>query len=308
MTKAWLVAVAMMFGLCGCVGLKQFPETSKDNNAALATLDKDYADALQEIYGLAGSDAPKAKSIRNRMIETRMAVIDAYFREFQAGLVQENVKLDFGTSVFGVVVGAAGSLVHETASQILSAVSGGLAGAQAAYGKSVLYDKAMSALLAQMHAARKTIQAQIYQRWGQDLDGYPMWMARTDLEAYYFAGSLPGAIIATAADAKTKEGQADTILLRAISPKSASSEMFVTRSVLGNTIDGLDATKAKALVAKIATGFPEIKPFVDAQYPSATQKADADGSKAKTVLKRAVVLTVRSPEDAGKWHSAIEGP
>ena len=204
-------------------------------------------------------------------------------------------------------MGAAGSLVAETASQILSAVSGGLAGAQAAYGKAVLYDKAMASLLAQMRASRKAVAARIFQRWTLDLEKYPLWLARIDLDAYYFAGSLPGAILATAADAKTKEDQADVILLRAITPESASDAMFIRRSGLGNTIDGLDATKAKALVAKIETEFPEVKPFIDAQYPSASMAADADGSKAKTVLKRAVVFTVRGPEDAETWQSAIGG-
>ena len=143
-----------------------------------------------------------------------MAVIDAYFKEFQAGLVKENVQTEFGIALLGIGVGAAGSLVPETASQILSAVSGGLAGAQAAYSKAVLYDKAMSALLAQMQAGRKAVAAQIFEKWNMGLDEYPMWMARTDLDAYYFAGSLPGAILGTAADAKVKNDEAEDRLAK----------------------------------------------------------------------------------------------
>jgi len=93
-------------------------------------------------------------------------------------------------------------------------VSGGLAGGQAAYSKAVLYDKAMSALIAQMQASRKAVAVEIFQRWNEDIDRYPMWMARTDLEAYYFAGSLPGAILATAADAKVKDVQAEDKLAK----------------------------------------------------------------------------------------------
>jgi hypothetical protein len=304
--------VIVALGLGGCAGLRQFPEVSQNPERALHELDAGYEAVLVQIYGPDGGQpqvsAEQQKRIRNKLIETRMALIDIHFREFEAGLVKENVRTEFGIALLGVGVGAAGSLVAETASQILSAVSGGLAGAQAAYGKAVLYDKAMSSLLAQMRASRKVMAAQIFQRWTLAIEKYPLWLARTDLEAYYFAGSLPGAILATAADAKTKEAQADGILLRAITPSSASNEMFVTRAVLGHTIDGLDVTRAKALVAKIESEFPEITPFIDAQYPAATRAADADGSKAKTVLKRAAVLTVRSPEDAGKWQSAIGGP
>jgi hypothetical protein len=313
MKNGWLLAVIVALGLGGCAGLRQFPEVSQNPEKALHDLDAGYENALVQIYGSdSGSGQPQVsteqqKRIRNKLIETRMAVIDAHYREFEAGLVKENVRADFGIALLGIGVGAAGSLVAETASQILSAVSGGLAGAQAAYGKAVLYDKALSALLAQMHASRKVMAAQISQRWALEIEKYPLWLARTDLEAYYFAGSLPGAILATAADAKTKEAQADVILLRAITPQTVTPEMVLRRAALGAEIDGLDATKAKALVAKIGAEFTEIKSFIDAQYPSDTRAADADGSKAKTVLKRAVVLTVRGPEDADKWQSAIGG-
>jgi hypothetical protein len=230
MMKRLLLALIVAFGLGGCAGLTQFPVVTKDYNQALRDLDADYAVTVNRIYGpdlIEGTGAgttpstgstksafvpPSAeeqKRIRRAMMERRMAVIDAYFKEFQAGLVKENVRSEFGIALLSVGVGAAGALVPETASQILSAVSGGLAGAQAAYGKAALYEKTMSALLAQMQAGRKAVAAQIFQRWNLDLEEYPMWMARTDLDAYYFAGSLPGAILGTAADAKVKETQAD---------------------------------------------------------------------------------------------------
>ena len=218
MAKSGLLALVVAFAFVGCAGLRQFPEVPQDYKMALEGLDADYAATLDTIYGKDGLpstvDATKARLLRNRMMERRMAVIDAYYKEFQAGLVKENVRADFFLSLIGIGVGAAGSLVAETASQILSAVSGGLAGGQAAYGKAVLYDKAMSALVAQMQASRKVIAADIFQRWNEDIEQYPMWMARTDLENYYFAGSLPGAILATAADAKEKDARAEDKLLR----------------------------------------------------------------------------------------------
>jgi len=305
MTNSWLLAVIVVLGLGGCAGLRQFPETPPNPTKVLEEIDAEYKEALGKMYG--SENASAKKSIRNKLIETRMAVIDANFKEFEAGLVKENVRVDFGIALLGIGVGAAGSLAAETMSQILSAVSGGLAGAQAAYGKAVLYDKAMAALIAQMHASRKTVAAQIFQRWSLDIDKYPLWMARTDLDAYYFAGSLPGAILSTAADAKTKDKEADVLLQRAITQQSVTDEMFNKRAVLGNTIDGLDAAKAKALVEKIEAEFPAVKPFIERRYPSDSRAADADGSKAKTVLKGAVVLTVRGPEDAETWQSAIGG-
>lgn len=210
MTKGVLLALLVSLGLAGCAGLRQFPEASQSYARDLGTLDADYDAALTGVYGSVSTP----KTIRNRMIETRMAVIDAHFKEFQAGLVKENVRADFLFALVGIGVGGAGALVSETTSQILSAVSGGLAGSQAAYSKSVLYDKAMSALIAQMEASRKAVAAEIFARWNDDVDQYPMWMARRDLEGYYFAGSLPGAILATASDAKVKNDQAEDKLAK----------------------------------------------------------------------------------------------
>ena len=257
MTKGWVLALIAAFALVGCAGLRQFPEVTNDHDAALAGLDKDYAFAIEQVYGKKDApttsiDAARAKAVRNRMIETRMAVTDAYFKDFQAGLVKENVRADFLLSVIGIGVGGAGALVSETASQILSAVSGGLAGTQAAYGKAVLYDKAMSALVAQMQASRKAIAAEIFEQWNDDIEQYPMWMARKHLEAYYFAGSLPGAIIATAADAKVKDAQAEDKLARFRSvaftedPSAIAIRKFL-RPPDGKATDAVNAANLKRL-------------------------------------------------------------
>ena len=303
-----LLALIITFWLCGCAGLTQFPEVTNDYDLALRSLDADYATALGRIYGKNPVAAADAKLIRSEMMERRMAVIDAHFKEFQAGLVKENVRADFGIALLGIGVGAAGSLVPETASQILSAVSGGLAGAQAAYGKAVLYDKAMSALLAQMQAGRKTVAAQIFQRWNLDIDQYPMWMARTDLEAYYFAGSLPGAILGTAADAKVKETQADAVLLRPITMASVTPEMFLRREALEAAIDKLDGAKAKDLIPKIGAEFTEIKQLINLQYPSSVRAVDTNGDKAKVLLKRLLSSTVLSSGDGDRWQRLITSP
>jgi len=293
----------------GCAGLTQFPAVPNDYNVALSDLDANYATTLDQIYG---KNPTEQKQIRKSMMERHMAVIDANFKIFQAGLVKENVRAEFGIALVGVGVGAAGSLVAETASQILSAVSGGLAGAQAAYGKAALYDKAMSALLAQLQAGRKAVAAQIYQRWNLDLDQYPMWMARMDLDAYYFAGSLPGAILGTAADANVKETEADKILLlRPITPGSVTP-VLAEMGDLKSRIAKLDGAKAKKLVTAIENGakssqsFKDAKVILEDQYPAASRPQDKDGKIAIKVLRRAVTESVISPEEIKEWETLID--
>lgn len=322
--KRLLLALIVAFGLGGCAGLTQFPVVTKDYNQALHDLDADYAVTVNRIYGPdliegtgAGTTPPtgsafvppsadEQKRIRRAMMERRMAVIDAYFKEFQAGLVKENVGSEFGIALLGVGVGAAGSLVSETASQILSAVSGGLAGAQAAYSKAALYDKTMSALLAQMQAGRKAVAAQIFQRWNLDLDQYPMWMARTDLDAYYFAGSLPGAILGTAADAKVKETQADKQIELVRSAEFMKN--LEPAKAIGDRLKALTPTQAlalaKAMEPHIAKRSQELKDILKGLDPK--DERLTDGSKAKQVLSTWQLIDDRDATSMKQWTDELD--
>jgi hypothetical protein len=307
MMKGRLLALIVTFGLGGCAGLTQFPEVTNDYDAALRGLDADYATTLDRIYGKNPVAAAEAKLIRSEMMERRMAVIDAHFKEFQAGLVKENVRTDFGIALLGIGVGAAGSLVAETTSQILSAVSGGLAGAQAAYGKAVLYDKAMSALLAQMQAGRKVVAAQIFQRWNQDVEQYPMWMARTDLEAYYFAGSLPGAILGTAADAKVKETQADEQIGSVVRSAEFVRNLPIALAIdarLEKLSDPQALALAKAMEPHIKTRSETLQKFLNALDP---KKRRLDDPNAARVFLRNFQLTdSRLPPDLKNWTDELD--
>ena len=128
--------------LSGCAGLTQFPATSLHYGHDLTKKDPDYAAALGEI--MKETDANKKRDLRNAEIDRRLRVIDLNFDAFVAALSKESVRANFGVAV--AQVGLERATVAQTASQILSATSGALAGTQQAYGKAVLYDQAFSAL------------------------------------------------------------------------------------------------------------------------------------------------------------------
>jgi hypothetical protein len=186
-------------------------------------------------------------------------------------------------------------------------VSGGLAGAQAAYGKAVLYDKAMSALLAQMQAGRKVVAAQIFQRWNQDVEQYPMWMARTDLEAYYFAGSLPGAILGTAADAKVKETQADEQIGSVVRSAEFVRNLPIALAIdarLEKLSDPQALALAKAMEPHIKTRSETLQKFLNALDP---KKRRLDDPNAARVFLRNFQLTdSRLPPDLKNWTDELD--
>ena len=323
MTKGLLLALIVAFGLGGCAGLTQFPTVPNNYDQALRDLDNDYAATVARIYGpppekgtpATGASTPafvsptpeEQKLIRQGMMVRRMAVIDEYFQEFQAGLVKDNVRVEFGLALLGIGAGGVGALVPQTASQILSAVSGGLAGAQAAYGKAVFYDKAMSALLAQMQAGRKTVAVQIYERWNLGLDQYPMWMAKTDLDAYYFAGSLPGAILGTAADARVKEAQADEQIIKI----SRSAEFIANiefAKTIGARLKALTDAQALALAKSMEPNIAKRSEFVKTLLKNLdpTDERLKDGNKAKEVLSTWQGFDDRDATSIKQWNDALD--
>ena len=178
-----LVVVASLgMVVAACTGLQQFPKVSKDYAADLKKIDPDYEKALAKINAKDVSENEKER-IRNEEIDRRLRVIDLNFSEFRRGLAKEGVAADFGVALVQLGLGGAGSLVSETVSQILSATSAGLAGAQQAYSKAALYEKTVSALLAQMIASRKAVLVNIFTGRTKGIDDYPLSAAVLDLEA-----------------------------------------------------------------------------------------------------------------------------
>ena len=230
----------------GCSGLNQFPDTAVGYAADLVVKDPDYAKALEDM------SKPEADqvAIRNRLIDQRLRVIDLRFGEFQRALARDNVTANFGIAIAQIVVGGVGAVASEATSQALSATSAALAGGQQAYSKAALYEQTMSALLAQMIAARNSVLVKITAGRAKGVGEYPLSAATQDLEAYLFAGSLPGAVVATAADAKVKNDDAEAKLkeLRSnVFTESDSKARVLAFIAPGGDLKKPDPAKLKAV-------------------------------------------------------------
>src|SRR5262249_46089227 len=109
------------------------------------------------------------------------------------GLATDLIVL--GLNAAGAVVGGA------EAKSALAAASGGIVGAKGAVDKDLFYQKTLPALIAQMSAQRKVVLVDIRRGLTLDVDQYPLQQALVDLENYYAAGTIPGAINAIVQDA-----------------------------------------------------------------------------------------------------------
>ena len=205
-----------VIGLGGCAGLQQLPDSTTDYTETLKQLDPDYVTVIEKLRNAGGDD--ERRTIRNDLIAERVRVMDLRFKAFAEELVKDSVALDLGTNVLNIGVGTVGAFASETTSQILSAINAGLTGTKEAYDKVAFFDQTMMAMVAQMVATRQEVRVRILAGMRKSISDYAIVQAMQDLDEYQYAGSIPGAISATASDAQEKEKRAKAAAANLSSP------------------------------------------------------------------------------------------
>lgn len=205
---AALLIAALTVGGCAAA-LKGFPERVKDLDEELATLEPFMsANVIQQYERATGDDK---KLIRDEYVNARISAINLHFGEFEKALFREGVGAGIGTDWIKLALGGAGAL-YAGASQALSAATAGIEGAKASFDKQAFFENTITTLFAAMDANRKTVLVKIRQGLGQPVANYPLTHAMSDLEDYYIAGTIPGALISINADSGAKGEKADKVL------------------------------------------------------------------------------------------------
>ncbi|MBV8402345.1 MAG: hypothetical protein JOZ17_27025, partial [Acetobacteraceae bacterium] len=145
---------------------------------------------------------PQRREFRDEIIAERIALINISYRLFEERLFQEGTVREISTDWALLGLAAAGATISSSTTQrILAAISGGLVGARAAFDKQALFDRTLPALVSQMEASRLRVELRLLEGMQQNTGAYGIVQALGDLDAYYAAGTLPGAIINVAGDA-----------------------------------------------------------------------------------------------------------
>lgn len=201
-----LVVVIALQALNGCAAIRGAPPSFPNSAEALKQLDPQYDEVLNAYYR-PGADQ---RAIRNRFIETRLGAIDAQYLSFKESLYTQSVTSNILVDLTTIGLNVAGvATPGSSAKTILHGASGGLIGAKAAVDKNVFFERTMPALLSQMEALRKTVRARILEGLARTVDAYPLTQAVSDLQDYYVAGTIHGAIVGVTRDAIVSDRKAD---------------------------------------------------------------------------------------------------
>lgn len=208
---AVLFVSALALGGCAAA-LEGFPDRVADTKTKLAALEPFMSkDAIDKYRDPKLSDDDK-RLIRDEYVNARISAIDLHFGEFEKALFREGVGGGIATDWLKLALGGAGTL-FSGASQALSAAVTGIEGAKAAFDKQAFFENTITTLFAAMDANRKTIQVKIRKGLARPVANYPLTQAMADLEDYYIAGTIPGALISINADSGAKAEKADKALI-----------------------------------------------------------------------------------------------
>lgn len=248
-----LLLVVVLILLVSCASLKAYPNRATDPQAEIKALDTYLQPTVITRY-----ESPEDKdrnglskqAWRNEVVNARLRADDLKFNAFQQRLFQEGVG--FGVATDWIVLGlnAAGSLAGGAAN-VLAATSAGVVGAKAAFDRKAFFEKTMPALMATMVAKRKDVLVRIRTGLSKNIDEYPLTLALSDLESYYNAGSIPGAIIEVgeAAGATAKNADAKLEKLTIVTP--VPEDLQKRREEAANFVKELNQDQQKALAKSL---------------------------------------------------------
>lgn len=155
--------------------------------------------------------------LRNQIVLSRMYAIDMLYSDYEARLTRERQEVGFYSTVVNLALNSAGTLAGGAATKAtLHAISAGLIGAKTSYEKDILIERTVAILQKQMRVNRKEVKTQIVQRLSGSTAAYPLEFALTDVERYYRAGTISGALLGVDADVSLKLDEANEQENRAI--------------------------------------------------------------------------------------------
>ncbi|MEA2823198.1 MAG: hypothetical protein QOJ86_5202 [Bradyrhizobium sp.] len=193
--RGWVTLSALMLAgllLSGCNSIEGGPPR-------LFTVDYEAAVARDRVTGWETGyyTASATKVGRNEIIAARMREIDSYYYAFEASLIRERQELGFVSSIVSLgLTGAIPLAASLGTKSALGAASTFVQGGTKAFSDEVLFQKTVQVLATQMRAQRAFVGADIIDRMRRlDTDAYPLSMALGDLDEYYAAGTIAGALI-----------------------------------------------------------------------------------------------------------------
>jgi hypothetical protein len=197
------------------------------------------ADAITECLNATN----EAEACRNKIIAARTYAIDIQFSAFEQDLFRQAREAGFAVTLTTLGLNAAGAVAGGATPQLLSAIAAGLTGSRVAFEREVLAERTVLAIHTSMRANRMIVLARIRLGMTQSVSQYPLAAGLTDVEDYYFQGTVLGALIGItkAVGVKADEAERGLAIATGLSQSEASRALRAYANEPGLSQDEADA-------------------------------------------------------------------
>lgn len=176
--------------LSGCAAFDGYPRRATDPQTDLQTLaSQTDASAITVCLKLPTS------ACRNRVIGARIYATDIQFSQFEETLFRDARSAGFGATLTTLGMTTAASLSTGGTAQVLAGLSALVIGGREAFQKEVLAERTVIAIHTAMRSNRAQVALRLRAGLGQSITQYPFELALSDLNDYYSAGTVLGALV-----------------------------------------------------------------------------------------------------------------
>ena len=206
------ILLLSLLWLAGCSSLSGMPARTSSVETELNALAGYFSPAVITTFQNTSGNSAK-KRYRDEVIAARIRAIDLNFNQFAQNISAEHKKFNIGADSTVLLLGAAGAVSTVTSTQAIpAATSATVTGVKSSIDKNAYFDTTLTALLSQMQANRKKVLLTIYTNMQRDVNAYPLMRALVDLEDYFQAGTIIGAVSEITQQAGKQKSAADDAL------------------------------------------------------------------------------------------------
>jgi hypothetical protein len=244
--KAAILA-ALAVSVSGCQAMTGYPPPTMTRAEALKTVEADSSPNAEAAYATAPNEVAR-QAVRDRIVRARIYAIDVNYHEFTRSISTEQKAFAVGSDLAVLALAGAGTLAKSSHTQArLAAWSAGVLGGRSAIDKEIYFDKTLPVIIAQMEASRRTALVPLIGGLSQPDSDYPLLQAKVDLETYYMAGTLPGALNAITKEAGKQAAAADQKIENITEAKYAYTDAGKRIRAFWKPDGAVDPAHAKAL-------------------------------------------------------------
>jgi hypothetical protein len=211
--KGCLVSSLMAISGCNALEHPGGPPPAFDVDQDIQDLEEHYRSVASiKTYYAAG---PESKARRDEFVVGRLSLYNLEYIKFVQQFYLSSAQINSIIDITNIGLGLAATLVEPAVTKsILAAIATGLTGTRLSIERNFFQQRTIEVLVTQMNAQRTAALVPIQQGLTRSVEQYPLALAIVDLNAYYEAGTIQGAITGIQVSAGQLQATAEQELAR----------------------------------------------------------------------------------------------